>query len=350
MTPKISIITTIYNAENDLPRLLESMKSIKNDNIEFFLIENGSCDSSYNICLRYAAEDSRFSVYHIERNVGYIRARNIGIEKCSGEYIGFCDSDDYLSDIGYEQALDKIEETNCDLFLGSYCIVKGNQKKIMKVSVADGIYSDQGLQKISPLFFGDFNGMHRLNGYVWKNIYKRDVIIRNNIYFIDDIKPAEEQIFNLEAFRGSKSVVIDNIILYYYVFNPLSITAQVNKEFSASENCKRISNLHREYKKYLVSADEFETESNYMLFSLYKIAVNCAKSQAPINFNVEQIKSAITSDLMDEMLAYCKQKRNIKMQFVKFCLKRKLYKLLIGCLKLCCKLNNAWLNLAREDV
>lgn len=339
MNPKISIITTIYNAENNLPRLLESMKSIKNDNVEFFLIENGSCDSSYNICLRYAAEDGRFSVYHIERNVGYIHARNIGIEKCNGEYIGFCDSDDYLSNVGYEKALDIIEETNCDLFLGSYCIVKENQKKMIKLSVAEGLYSDQRLQEISPLFFGDFNGMHRLNGFVWKNIYKRDVIIRNNIHFIDDTKPAEEQIFNLEAFRGSKSIVIDNTILYYYVVNPLSITFQVSKDFSVSENCKRISSLHREYKKYLVSADEFETESNYMLSSLYKIAVNCAKSQESINFNVEQIKSVITNDLIDEMLAFCKQKCSIKMQFVKFCLKMKAYKLLIIFLRLSCKQN-----------
>lgn len=339
MKPKISIITTIYNAENDLPRLLESMKSIKNNNIEFFLIENGSCDSSYNICLRYADEDSRFSVYRIEKNVGYIRARNIGIEKCGGEYIAFCDSDDYLSDVGYEKAINIIEKTNCDLFLGSYCIVNEDHEKTMKVSVAEGIYCDQGLQEISPLFFGDYKGMHRLNGFVWKNIYRKDIIIRNNICFIDDIKPAEEQIFNLEVFRGSKTIVIDDIILYYYVLNPLSITAQVNKDFSALDTCRRISCLHREYKKYLVSADEFETESNYMLSSFYKIVVNCAKSQESINYSVEQIKSVITNELIDEMLAFCKPRHSIKMQIVKFCLKRRAYKLLIGYFRLCFKIN-----------
>ena len=93
---KISIITTVYKAEQDLPRLLDSMMAQKSPGLEFFLIDNGSPDRCGEICREYAKKDPRFTVYTLKENIGYIRARNLGIKVCDGDYVGFCDSDDYL--------------------------------------------------------------------------------------------------------------------------------------------------------------------------------------------------------------------------------------------------------------
>ena len=97
---KISIITTVYKAEQDLPRLLDSMMAQKAPELEFFLIDNGSPDRCGEICREYAEKDPRFTVYTLEENIGYIRARNLGLEVCDGDYVGFCDSDDFLGGCG----------------------------------------------------------------------------------------------------------------------------------------------------------------------------------------------------------------------------------------------------------
>ena len=73
---KLSIITTIYKAEKDLPRLLDSMMQQKSPELEFFLIDNGSPDRCGEIAAEYAMRDSRFTLYTIKDNIGYIRARN----------------------------------------------------------------------------------------------------------------------------------------------------------------------------------------------------------------------------------------------------------------------------------
>ena len=107
---RISIVTTIYKAEKDLPRLLESMMSLKSPDLEFFLIDNGSPDRCGEICKEYAKKDDRFFVRTLEDNIGYIRARMLGIRECHGDYVGFCDSDDYLEPDGYDHAFQVISQ------------------------------------------------------------------------------------------------------------------------------------------------------------------------------------------------------------------------------------------------
>ena len=82
---KVCIITTVYNAAEDLPRLLNSMMAQKSSELEFFLIDNGSTDNSRSICEEYAKLDNRFKIFIIKENVGYICARNIGIKEVTAD-------------------------------------------------------------------------------------------------------------------------------------------------------------------------------------------------------------------------------------------------------------------------
>ena len=107
---KVSIVTTIYKAEKDLPRLLDSMMALKSPKLEFFLIDNGSPDRCGEICAEYAKKDNRFFVRTLEENIGYIRARMLGVQECHGDYVGFCDSDDHLEPGGYDHAIREIAE------------------------------------------------------------------------------------------------------------------------------------------------------------------------------------------------------------------------------------------------
>lgn len=95
MTPKISVIIPIYNAETYVSRCIESVLDQTYCNWQMILVDDGSKDKSLEICQKYADVDNRISVIHQE-NAGPGIARNTGIAKASGNYVVFIDSDDYI--------------------------------------------------------------------------------------------------------------------------------------------------------------------------------------------------------------------------------------------------------------
>jgi glycosyltransferase involved in cell wall biosynthesis len=94
--PLISIIVPVYNAENYIQECICSILSQTYENIELLLVDDGSTDSSGEICDRYAASsDSRIRVFHKE-NEGPGESRNVGLDRAKGEWVMFCDADDKL--------------------------------------------------------------------------------------------------------------------------------------------------------------------------------------------------------------------------------------------------------------
>lgn len=92
----ISVIVPVYNVEDYLPKCINSLISQTYSNIEILLIDDGSTDESGKICDEYSNRDDRIIVYH-KTNGGLSDARNYGLERISGDYVGFVDSDDYVS-------------------------------------------------------------------------------------------------------------------------------------------------------------------------------------------------------------------------------------------------------------
>ena len=91
----ISLIVPAYNAESYVAECLESIQNQTYMNLEIILVDDGSKDTSGDICDQYAAYDERIKVIHQE-NGGLSAARNTGIEAANGDYIAFVDSDDYI--------------------------------------------------------------------------------------------------------------------------------------------------------------------------------------------------------------------------------------------------------------
>lgn len=95
--PLISIIVPVYNAEQYLPRCIDSILAQTFTDFELLLIDDGSTDSSGKICVEYAGKDFRIRVFHKE-NGGVSSARNVGLDKARGEWVCFADSDDKMSE------------------------------------------------------------------------------------------------------------------------------------------------------------------------------------------------------------------------------------------------------------
>lgn len=106
MTEKelISVIVPVYNVMKYLPRCVDSLRRQTYRNLEIILVDDGSTDNSGALAEKIAMEDRRIRVFHKE-NGGTSSARNLGLSKARGKYIGFVDSDDYVDPRMYERLL-----------------------------------------------------------------------------------------------------------------------------------------------------------------------------------------------------------------------------------------------------
>ena len=107
--PLITVIVPVYNILEYLPRCVHSITEQTYRNLEILLVDDGSTDGTGQLCDRLEEEDERIRVFHKE-NGGSSSARNLALKHASGEYVGFVDSDDYISPRMYERLLQAIQE------------------------------------------------------------------------------------------------------------------------------------------------------------------------------------------------------------------------------------------------
>lgn len=333
---KISIITTVYKAEKDLPRLLDSMMAQKSSELEFFLIDNGSPDRSGEICKEYAKKDSRFKLFTIKDNVGYINARNIGIREVDADYIGFCDSDDYLEPRGYDYAIGKIKETACDLYITAYQTVYKQGTTINHIPYAVGLYEGENIEKqILPQAFGYFHGKPVLHGFAWKQIFRRSIFIENQLGYIQELQPYEDQILNIDFIRNSKTIYIDDIVLYNYIVNDESITAKLISDFNPAEEWKRIALFYSEKKSRVKTEGQQEALSNQMVEFLYNMFLNTSKrTNISTKDSAKEFKQCCDETLIEEMLCSVDDKISLRYKIVKMLLLKHYYKILLIIIRL----------------
>lgn len=110
----LSVIVPVYNIEDCLERCVNSIRSQTERNLEILLVDDGSTDESGALCERLAKEDGRIRVFHKE-NGGSSSARNLGIERARGEWLGFVDSDDWIDPEMYALLLQEAAGRGADI-------------------------------------------------------------------------------------------------------------------------------------------------------------------------------------------------------------------------------------------
>ena len=121
MEPLISVIVPIYNAEQYIDRCIKSILKQTYSNLEVLLIDDGSSDGSSSICKQYELSDNRVHYYH-QHNSGVSAARNKGLDIAKGEYIGFCDADDWIESDMYEVLYSMINSSQSDIAICSFTV------------------------------------------------------------------------------------------------------------------------------------------------------------------------------------------------------------------------------------
>lgn len=209
--PLVSIIVPIYNSALDLVPCLESIKRQNYENIEVLLVNDGSSDSSLEICRMYARLDSRMIVIDKE-NSGVSGTRNVAIERAQGEYLQFVDSDDFLDRNATRLMVESAQESRCDLLICHYCSVMPDGR----TSVYGFLPPDVRMDK--PQF-----ARHLMEepasfyyGVMWNKLYRRDIIMEHSIRCNEEFTWSEDMLFNLEYIRYAESFYAMRTPVYYY--------------------------------------------------------------------------------------------------------------------------------------
>lgn len=326
---KVSIITTIYKAEKDLPRLLDSMMALKSPELEFFLIDNGSPDRCGEICAEYAKKDSRFFLRTLKANIGYIRARMLGIQECDADYVAFCDSDDYLEPGGYDHAIQTIKEQNCDLYITSHNVHWENGMQMIYPPYEKGLYQGDGIKRtIMPQAYGFINGRDRVHGFMWKQIYRRGIIINAGITLIEELKPWEDQVFNIDVIQHSNRIYIDDQVIYNYFANSGSITSKMIKDFDCEDYWSKTRRLFIEKSQRATDVIERRASANAGIYNVYTLVVTLCKSSLLTTSSVASMLKSLfkKDDIFKQMVEYSADEDLAKqLRLVKYSLRYGLY-------------------------
>lgn len=199
---KVSIIVPIYNEENNLRKCIESLINQTYKNLEIILINDGSTDNSKEIIDSY--KDKRIVAIH-KKNTGIGDTRNIGIDKSTGDYIMFVDSDDYIELNCVEILLKSLNENKSDLVISNYYLDTPSKTYEMNLKIFNSINIKE-----------DCDLLCKINLSPWIKLYKKDLLINNSNRFPINLK-YEDVPFVVEAvIRAGKISFVPNY-LYHYV-------------------------------------------------------------------------------------------------------------------------------------
>ncbi len=213
----VSVIIPIYNSEKKLCRCVDSVLSQTYTDFELILVDDGSTDSTPQICDDYALKDKRIKVIH-KSNEGVSAARNDGIKIAKGNYITFVDSDDYIDPIFLERALDFVEKYSADVYICGILFEKWLNNQI----ISKRKYGNAQIKKYSAKTLLEANEtdypLINISGPCCK-LFPRKKLINNNIFFNEEMSRGEDSDFNLQVINSMDSFVFDSETFYHYTFN-----------------------------------------------------------------------------------------------------------------------------------
>lgn len=217
----VSIIVPVYRVEKELERCISSVLAQSFGDFELILVNDGSPDGSGAICSAAAERDNRIR-YFEKTNGGLASARNYGLERATGEFICFVDSDDYIDSGCLKYCLNAIKEADADMVICGYLMeVFGKTSQVFAAPAV--LNSDNINSAIIEL------KRKNLIDPAWNKLYRRSFIENNNLRFPEG-EIYEDTDFNLRALRFSPKIAVRDRCFYHYELHMGSITRRYNPE------------------------------------------------------------------------------------------------------------------------
>ena len=230
--PSVSIIVPVYNVEKYIGECVESLLNQSYENLEIILVDDGSTDSSGDICDKYAEDDKRIKVIH-KPNGGSSSSREVGIFSASGDYCMIVDSDDWIDKETVSECVERMGATEgCECVLFSY--VKEYPGASIPVHIFEGdqtFFGNEGEDKVYRRLFGlvddELSHPELLApvGSCCMKLYRTEDARRGRYYHTNEVGSAEDALFNMYALHGVRNYIYIDKPFYHYRKNDGSLTA-----------------------------------------------------------------------------------------------------------------------------
>lgn len=212
----VSVIIPVYNVEKYLDRCVKSVINQTYTNLEIILVDDGSTDNSGVLCNEFLQKDDRIIVIHQE-NKGASAARNTGIQACTGKWIAFIDSDDFIHKEYIETLYHICKKQN--VLIAQCGAVRGKDSvfpKDINIAVEERWLFKQLYKSQTRAF----------RAIVWGKLIKKEIVLK---YPFPEGKIFEDEDVVFKYMYEARDCVITNRHLYYYYMSPNSILRNSNK-------------------------------------------------------------------------------------------------------------------------
>lgn len=290
--PKVSIVVPVYKVEKYLERCVCSLQNQTLQDIEIILVDDGSPDNCPGMCDQFAARDSRIKVIH-KKNGGLSSARNAGMRKAQGKYIGFVDSDDDVDSDMFASMLKEAENNEADFVMSDYIrILSNGERMLASTDLRTGVYEKADLKReIYPALIMGENVDYGPILSVWHCMYNREFLKANNITFADDVIWSEDNLFSaIVGYCANRFVYMKGKGLYHYYQNPGTITTSYRP--GALEVYKKMNHYLKEFFQERNDYDfRRQLKLNMIYYACNTVRMECGNAEnfREANQNVKMI-------------------------------------------------------------
>lgn len=297
----------VYNVESYLKRCVESIQACKLKNYELILVNDGSTDNSYNICLDFQTKYTEIKVIN-QKNGGLSNARNTGLSEARGKYIVFFDSDDYIISKNFYKTIEKLKKSKnwkMDILISDFFRVSQEEKIIDQINQIqeneDIIYDVTYMKKFLQQYGCFWN--------TWRFIFNRKFLRENYFQFKDGFL-CEDIDFAVKTLLKTKNIAFYHNSYYCYKLGRESSIMNV-------VNIKRV----QDYLQITKECVQLLYENNEVFFSSRmreKLVVEYILNLATI-YEVNKIKRKIAKQLFKQaqyVLKMTEDKRFKKLNYI----------------------------------
>lgn len=246
----ISVIIPIYNAEKYIDNLFLCISEQSYQNFEVLLVNNNSTDNSYNKMVEISKKDNRFKILE-EHKQGPNYARLKGFTEAQGEYIYFCDSDDFLFEHTLEKLHNKMIESDSDIVIADYCEINEKREVTKRCKGINFELTDsQNLKDYDEIFF--------VKMPLWNKLFRKNVL-KNDFFIFTNI--GEDMLITLSSVAASKKISYVNAEVYYYLVSDtgLSYNVTLNNVIGIVNTCEGMNQIFTNIFK-----NEFRNQIQYI--------------------------------------------------------------------------------------
>lgn len=268
---RVSFIIPVYNCKKYVTSCISSIEKMQLQDYEVLLIDDGSTDGSGNLCDAIASNIHSVRCFHQE-NRGVSAARNLGLEQANGDYVLFLDADDDFEPEALAELLQMVQKNqNIDLVIYGMTFDYYFRGKCYR---RDYLYCQNAGMMDRTLWSAAFAHLYEANALspVWNKVFRRDIILRENLFFKEDMFLYEDLEYSLRYLASCGTIYVSQECAYHY--------RQSENGGNAGRRLKRVAHIPELVGRIEEAAKcvdqcsagaEWKRQLDYVLLSLYLV-------------------------------------------------------------------------------